>query len=86
MTFKLKMRYKKADTPGGVQICFPSFAQSFIQIGFNGIQEVCGVDVMLVQLAAVDTARQNRKVHVSSFIFIATPLMEVKDIILRSLF
>lgn len=53
MTFKLKMRYKKTDALRGVRACCPSFAQSLVQVCLDGIQEVCGVDVMLIQLAAV---------------------------------
>ncbi len=53
--FKLKMRYKKTDV---VRARCPSFAQSLVQVRLDGIQEVCGVDVMLVQLTAVVTQRQ----------------------------
>lgn len=58
MTFKLKMRYKMTDTLRGVRARCPSFAQSLVQVRLDGIQEVCGVDVMLVQLTAVVTQRQ----------------------------
>ncbi len=56
--FKLKMRYKKTDTLRVVRARCPSFAQSLVQVRLDGIQEVCGVDVMLVQLTAVVTQRQ----------------------------
>ena len=37
----------------------PSLAEGFVQIVLDGVQEVCGVDVMLVQFAAEKT-RQDK--------------------------
>lgn len=93
MTFKLKMRYKKTlSTVSGP--CCPSFAQCLVEVCLDGIQEVCGVDVMLIQLTAVVTERQmlitlaraNITIDVSSFIIRASHLMEITDIILWSFF
>lgn len=62
--FKLKMRYKNSDRVtlrSSNFILFKSFtslAQSFIQICLDGVQEVRGIDVMLVQL---DTAEKRQQ-------------------------
>lgn len=39
-------------TPLSILLCFtsPSFAQCLVQVGPDGIQEVCGVHKVLIQL------------------------------------
>lgn len=61
--FKLKMRYKNSDFEWLCHLLIsfflsPSLAQSFIQICLDGVQEVRGIDVMLVQL---DTAEKRQQ-------------------------
>lgn len=72
---KLKMRYKswnENDTVGchvscgglawchGVSSGAPSFAQSLVQVALNGIQEVCGVNKVLVQLHPTQGKQTNK--------------------------
>lgn len=54
MTFKLNEVQKGKD----VHQCPPSFTQGFVQVGLDCIEEVCGVDIMLIEL---DTVVKERK-------------------------
>lgn len=64
LTFKLKMRYKKTEEwhchlQADFILSSPSLAEGFIQICLDGIEEVCSIDVVLVQLDT-EKARQDR--------------------------
>lgn len=56
MTFKLKMRYKKTRRFSPAS-CVPSFTQGLVKVGLDCVQEVCGVDVVLIELHTVTKAR-----------------------------
>lgn len=55
------MRYKTDEWQSHLLANFitvsPSLAEGFVQIGFDGVEEVCGIDVVLIQLDAVGRGR-----------------------------
>ena len=59
------MRYKNrgvtSSSPGEVYILLsPSLAEGFLQVCLDGVEEVRGVDVVLVQLDTEDKTGQSR--------------------------
>lgn len=74
------MRYKTDEWRSHLLANFiapsPSLAEGFVQVCLDGVEEVCGVDVVLVQLDTEDkkqkwnSARRRGKQQVSNLLFL----------------